>query len=53
MIVDKQEIKRLFDSLPKKWRQAIVRMLEKSKKELPLLEEEIKVLAFTLQNAEK
>lgn len=53
VIVDKQEIKRLFDSLPKKWRQAIGRMLEKSKKELPLLEEEIKALAFTLQNAEK
>jgi len=53
VIVDKQKIKRLFDSLPKKWRQAMLRILEKSKKELPLLEEEIKMLAFTLQKAEK
>jgi hypothetical protein len=50
VIVDKQKIKRLFDSLPKKWRHAILRMIEKSKTELPLLNEEIEKLKFTLQN---
>ena len=53
MIVDKQEIRRLFDSLPKKWRQAILRMLEKAKSELPLLNEEIEKLEFTLQCVDK
>ncbi len=52
-IVDKHDIKQLFDSLPKKWREAILRMLEKSKKELPLLEEEIKGLTLTLQEVER
>lgn len=53
VIVDKQEIKRLFDSLPRKWRQAILRMFEKSKTELPLLNEEIEKLKLTLQGVNK
>jgi hypothetical protein len=50
VIVDKHEIKQLFDSLPKKWRLAIMRMLEKSKRELPLLIGEIDTLSIALQN---
>jgi hypothetical protein len=52
-IVNSEEIKKLFDSLPRKWRSAILKMLEKSKKELPLLLEEISKLEFTLQYIEK
>ena len=50
VIIDKKEIKELFDSLLKKWRQAILRMLNGSKQEFPLLISEIEILAFTLQN---
>ncbi len=53
VIVDKQEIRKLFDSLPKKWRQAILRMLERSKQEFPLLIKEIEEISFALQNSEK
>ena len=53
VIVDKQEVCKLFNSLPKKWKQSIVRMLEKSKRELPLLVKEIGELTVTLQTAEK
>ena len=53
IIVDKQGVCKLFNSLPKKWKQSIVRMLEKSKRELPLLSKEIDELAVTLQTAEK
>jgi len=53
VIVDKHKIKGLFDSLPKKWRQAILRMLERSKSELPLLNEDIEKLEFTLQGVDK
>lgn len=53
VIVDSREIKRLFKSLPKKWRAAVMRMLEKAKKELPLLYEEINRLEFTLQSDDK
>ena len=53
MIVDKQKICKLFMSLPKKWKQSILRMLEKSKQELPLLIKEIGELTITLQTAEK
>ncbi|MCM8796557.1 MAG: nucleotidyltransferase domain-containing protein [Candidatus Omnitrophica bacterium] len=48
VIVNRQEIKRLFDSLPKRWRGAILRMLEKSKSELPLFNDEIEELGLTL-----
>ncbi|MDP2922483.1 MAG: GSU2403 family nucleotidyltransferase fold protein [Candidatus Omnitrophota bacterium] len=53
VIVNAEEIKELFNSLPKKWRNAVLRMLEKSKKELPLLLEEIAKLEFTLQDIKK
>lgn len=49
-IVDAKDIQKLFISLPKKWKQAIINMLEKSKRELPMLSEEIDKLEFTLQN---
>ncbi|MBU3958864.1 MAG: nucleotidyltransferase domain-containing protein [Candidatus Omnitrophica bacterium] len=50
VIVDAKDIQKLFISLPKKWKQAIINMLEKSKRELPMLSEEIDKLEFTLQN---
>jgi hypothetical protein len=50
VIVDAKEIQKLFESLPKRWKQAILSMLEKSKRELPLLNEEIDKLEFTLQS---
>lgn len=53
VIVNKEELLKLFNSLPKKWRQAIMRMLEKSKQELPLLNDEIDKLTLTLQNHEE
>lgn len=53
VILDKQEVKKLFATLPKKWKKAILKMLEKSKKELPLLLEEINQLEFTLQDIKK
>jgi hypothetical protein len=52
-IVDKQEIQELFRTLPKKWGQSVLKMLEKAKTEFPLLNEEIEELIFTLQNARK
>ena len=52
-IVDKREIAELYKSLPKKWKQAILGMLEKSKKEFPLLIKEVEDISFTLQNIEK
>ncbi|MFH0888169.1 MAG: GSU2403 family nucleotidyltransferase fold protein, partial [Planctomycetota bacterium] len=50
VIVDKKEIRDLFDSLPPKWRRAILKMLNKAEREIPLLSKEIKNLDFTLQN---
>jgi len=52
-IVNKEELLKLFNSLPKKWKAAIMQMLEKSKKELPLLIEEITELELTLQSVDK
>ena len=52
VIADHQQIKNLFDSLPKNWKIAISKSLEKAKKEMPLLHEEINNLEFTLQNTE-
>lgn len=52
VIVNKREIKQLFDSLPKKWRLSIFKVLEKSERELPLLSEEIDSLNSTLQLTE-
>lgn len=53
VIVDAKEIQKLFKTFPKKWRTAILRMLERSKVELPLLSEEIEKLSFTLQDVQK
>lgn len=49
VIVDTKEIRKLFDALPKNWRKLALRMLEAAKLEMPLLEEEIEKLNFTLQ----
>jgi len=53
VIVDDQEIKKLFKSLPKKWRAAIIRTLDKAKRELPLLAGETEKLELALQNVLK
>ncbi len=53
VIADSQRIKNLFGCLPRKWKQAILTALEKAKKEMPLLSQEIDKLAFTLQNTEQ
>ncbi|MEW6100832.1 MAG: GSU2403 family nucleotidyltransferase fold protein [Candidatus Omnitrophota bacterium] len=53
VIVDKKEIQELFLTLPKKWRQAVLRMLDKSKAEFPLMGQEIGKLSLTLQNVGK
>lgn len=49
VIVDSEEIRKLFDSLPKKWKQAILLMLERAREELPLLLDDIENLELTLQ----
>ncbi|MBL7131654.1 MAG: hypothetical protein ISS45_09695 [Candidatus Omnitrophica bacterium] len=51
VIVDNYKMRELFNSLPRKWRATIIRMLERAKKELPLLIEEIEKLEFTLQKS--
>ncbi|MFH1359815.1 MAG: GSU2403 family nucleotidyltransferase fold protein [Candidatus Omnitrophota bacterium] len=53
VIVDKAELLDLFNSLPKKWRVAIIQMVDRSKDELPLLSQETEKLERTLQNAKK
>ena len=53
VIIDKEETQKLFVLLPKKWKKAIIKMLEKTLEVLPLLKEETEKLQFTLQNAEK
>ena len=52
VIVRLEEMRKLFNSLPKKWKQSVLRMLEKSRQELPLLSDEIEALSVTLQNAQ-
>jgi hypothetical protein len=52
VIVDRKALLTLFNSLPNKWRMAIVRMLKKSANELPLYRDEIARFRFTLQNVE-
>jgi hypothetical protein len=47
-IVEPQEMRKLFNSLPKKWRQTILKILDRSKTELPLLIKEIESLEITL-----
>jgi len=51
-ILDNHAVSKLFDSLPKKWRQNILRTLEIAKIELPLLNEESERLFSTLQGRE-
>ena len=53
MIVNRQDMQKLFHPLPKGWRQAILKTLEKARQELPLLSEEVDSLSFTLQEAQK
>lgn len=50
MILDQNETQRKFASLPKKWKLTILRMLDKSKKEMPLFQKEINLFIVTLQN---
>ena len=52
-IVEAKEINALFVSLPRKWKQSILNMLEKSKNELPLHTTEIAKLEDTLQIGNK
>ncbi|MEK7850029.1 MAG: GSU2403 family nucleotidyltransferase fold protein [Candidatus Omnitrophota bacterium] len=52
-IINSDELKRLYGTLPRKWRQAIMKVLEKSHKEFPLLKSEIDKLLFTLQEVKK
>ncbi len=49
-VVDVEYLQELFISLPIRWRKKILKVLEKAKKELPLLQEDIKDILFTLQN---
>ena len=53
VIVNGQQIKNLFDSLPKKWKQAILKTLGKAKEEFPFLSKETDKLEFTLQSSTK
>lgn len=50
VIADPKKMQGVFNTLPKKWKQAIIKMLEKSRQELPLLSKEIDSLHLTLQN---
>jgi hypothetical protein len=52
VIADAGRIKTLFDSLPRKWKLAILRTLEKAENQMPLLSQEIAKLKFTLQKTE-
>ncbi len=49
VIADPEAIRKLFNSLPKKWKQAILLMLERAAEELPLLLDDIENLKLTLQ----
>jgi len=51
-IVTTKDMQNLFNSLPGKWRKAIVRVLEKAGVKLPLYAEEITALQLTLQHTE-
>jgi hypothetical protein len=42
----------LFKALPRKWKLAILKVLDKAKIELPLIGEDIDSLQLTLQEAE-
>jgi vacuolar-type H+-ATPase subunit F/Vma7 len=49
VIADPEAIRKLFNSLPKKWKKAILLMLERAAEELPLLLDDIENLKLTLQ----
>lgn len=53
VILDLGELQSSFEFLPKGWRQAIIRTLEKAQEKLPLLSEEIAKLHSTLQKVAK
>jgi hypothetical protein len=53
MIVNRQDMQKLFSPLPKSWKQAILKTLAKARQELPLLSEEVGGLNVTLQEAQK
>jgi hypothetical protein len=50
-VVEKKYLQKVFIGLPKRWRIAVLKVLEKAKKELPLFKENIEEFIFTLQNA--
>jgi hypothetical protein len=49
-VAEKKYLQKVFIGLPKRWRIAVLKVLEKAKKELPLLKENIEDFIFTLQN---
>ncbi len=49
-IVNKKEIQGVFLTLPKKWRQAVLRTLDRAKAEFPSMGTEVEELLLTLQN---
>lgn len=53
VILEPKEPQNSFKSLPKGWRDAIIRTLGKVREKLPLLSEDIDKLSFTLQNLRK
>lgn len=52
-IVGEKEIQELFLTLPKSWRQNVLRMLAKAKAEFPSMGREIERLSLTLQSVGK
>lgn len=48
-ISDHQYLKKQFDKFPKKWKEAVFRVLEKNKEKLPLFDKEIEEVVITLQ----
>lgn len=52
-IVNRKDLLKLFCTLPKGWKQTILKTLAKAKQELPLLSEEVDNLRLTLQETQK
>ena len=53
VIVSSNDMRKLFHSLPKGWKQAVLRTLGKARQELPLLSKEVDNLSLTLQAAQE
>lgn len=53
VVVNPEDMQKVFRPLPKGWRQSILRTLEKTKQKLPLLNKEAGNLSLTLQEAQK